>query len=100
MARTLTGVVVSDKSAKTIVVAIHTSMRHPLYKKQYSTTNKIVAHDEKEEAKMGDTVVITECRPLSARKRFVLSSIVSRAKITHVENSVPDKTDSTKEATS
>ena len=85
MARTLVGTVASDKGDKTIVVSIHTRKTHPLYKKQYSVTNRIMAHDENNEAKPGDRVEIVECRPLSARKRFKLSRVVETARILHVE---------------
>jgi len=85
MARTLVGTVASDKGDKTIIVSIHTRKTHPLYKKQYSVTNRIMAHDEKNEAKLGDRVEIVECRPLSARKRFKLNKVVETARILHVE---------------
>lgn len=85
MARTLVGNVTSDKGDKTIVITVHTRKTHPIYKKQYSVTQKIMAHDEKNEAKLGDKVEITECRPLSARKRFTLSKVVETAKLLHVE---------------
>lgn len=78
MARILTGVVVSDKVDKTIVIALHTSKTHPLYHKKYMTTSKIMAHDEKNEAKNGDTVSIIETRPISARKRFRLEKVIER----------------------
>ena len=85
MSRTLVGTVTSDKGDKTIVITVHTRKTHPIYKKQYSMTQKIMAHDEKNVAKLGDQVEITECRPLSARKRFTLSRVVETAKILHVE---------------
>ncbi len=85
MARTIVGTVVSNKGDKTIVVAVHTRKTHPIYKKQYSRTQKIMAHDETNQAKEGDKVEITECRPLSARKRFMLSKIVEAAKLLHKE---------------
>ena len=85
MSRTLVGIVSSDKGDKTIVISVHTRKTHPLYKKQYSVTQKIMAHDEKNAAKVGDRVEITECRPLSARKRFTLSKVVETAKLLHVE---------------
>jgi len=85
MARTLVGTVVSSKGDKTIVVAVHTRKTHPIYKKQYSRTQKIMAHDEKNTAQEGDRVEIVECRPLSARKRFTLSKVVETAKLLHVE---------------
>lgn len=78
MAKTLTGTVSSDKGDKTIVVTVHTRKTHPLYRKQYSVSKKFMAHDEKNEAKVGDKVEITETRPISARKRFALSRIVEK----------------------
>jgi small subunit ribosomal protein S17 len=86
MARTITGVVASDKANKTIVIAVHTRKTHPIYKKQYTVTTKFMAHDENNEAKEGDKVVIVETRPLSARKRFALQKIVETARIQHVED--------------
>jgi small subunit ribosomal protein S17 len=85
MAKTLQGVVSSDKGDKTIVVTVQTRKTHPLYKKKYSFSKKFMAHDEKNDAHVGDTVVIAETRPLSARKRFILEKVVSRAAIQHVE---------------
>lgn len=82
MAKTLTGVVVSDKTDKTIVVSVQTHKNHPLYRKAYVTSKKFMAHDEKNEAHQGDTVIIAETRPLSARKRHTLEKIVERAAIT------------------
>src|SRR4051812_48487054 len=78
MAKTLTGIVSSDKADKTIVVTVHTRKTHPLYRKQYSVSKKFMAHDEKNEAKVGDKVEIAETRPISARKRFILSRIVEK----------------------
>ena len=71
----LQGVVVSDKMDKTIVVEVETHKRHPKYAKRIKYSNKYYAHDEKNEAKVGDTVTIMACRPLSALKRFRLVSI-------------------------
>ena len=85
MARTLTGEVASAKGDKTIVVAIQTRKTHPIYKKQYSVTKRFMAHDEKNEAQLGDKVQIEECRPLSARKRFTLVKVVETAHVKHVE---------------
>lgn len=78
MARTLTGIVSSNKGDKTIVITLRTRKTHPLYKKQYTQTTKFMAHDEKNEAQVGDMVVIKESRPLSARKRFSLEKIIER----------------------
>ncbi len=85
MAKTLQGVVSSDKGDKTIVVTVATRKTHPIYKKQYTSSRKFVAHDEKNEANNGDTVIIAECRPLSARKRHTLHKVVARAGIEHKE---------------
>ena len=71
----LQGVVVSDKMSKTIVVEVETHKRHPKYAKRIKYSNKYYAHDEKNEAKVGDVVTIMACRPLSALKRFRLVSI-------------------------
>jgi small subunit ribosomal protein S17 len=78
MAKTITGVVSSDKTDKTIVVTVQTRKTHPLYRKQYTVSNKFMAHDEKNEAQIGDKVEITETRPMSARKRFILSRIIEK----------------------
>jgi len=74
------GKVVSDKMDKTIVVAIETKVRHPLYGKTVNRTTKFKAHDENNEAKMGDRVLIMETKPLSKDKRWRLVEIVERAK--------------------
>jgi len=75
----LTGRVVSDKMDKTVVVAVERQIRHELYGKIQRKTSKFVAHDEKNEAKAGDTVNIAESRPLSRRKRWVVTGIVTKA---------------------
>ncbi|QQS64824.1 30S ribosomal protein S17 [Candidatus Saccharibacteria bacterium] len=82
MARRIVGTVVSDKADKTIVVASRTRKTHPIYKKTYVSTKKFMAHDEKNEAKVGDRVSIIETRPLSARKRFALRKVIEKAAIT------------------
>jgi small subunit ribosomal protein S17 len=73
------GVVVSDKMQKSIVVAAERRVQHGVYGKTQKRTSTFVAHDEKNEAKAGDTVVIVESRPLSKRKRWSLVRIVERA---------------------
>lgn len=78
--KTRTGKVVSNKMEKSIVVAIERKVAHPIYKKYFKKTSKIMAHDEKNECKIGDTVKIMESRPISARKRWRLISILERAK--------------------
>ena len=75
------GRVVSDKMDKTIVVAVETYKEHPLYKKRIKYTKKFKAHDERNEAKIGDTVRIMETRPLSKDKRWRLVEIVEKAVI-------------------
>ena len=74
------GRVVSDKMEKTIVVAVETKVRHPLYGKTMNRTTKFKAHDEKNEANMNDRVLIMETRPLSKDKRWRLVEIVEKAK--------------------
>ena len=74
------GRVVSDKMDKTIVVAVETKVRHPLYGKTMNRTTKFKAHDENNEANMTDRVLIMETRPLSKDKRWRLVEIFERAK--------------------
>ena len=78
--KTRTGVVVSDKMDKTIVVAIEDSVQHPLYKKTMKRTYKLKAHDENNECGIGDTVEVMETRPLSKDKRWRLVRIIEKAK--------------------
>ncbi|MGQ9903662.1 MAG: 30S ribosomal protein S17 [Anaerolineae bacterium] len=77
--RRAVGVVVSDKTAKTIVVEVSRTVRHPIYRKVLRRTQRYMAHDEQDEAKEGDLVQIVESRPLSARKRWRLEQIVHKA---------------------
>lgn len=74
------GRVVSDKMDKTIVVAVETKVRHPLYGKTMNRTTKFKAHDENNEANMNDRVLIMETRPLSKDKRWRLVEIMEKAK--------------------
>lgn len=74
------GVVVSDKSDKTIVVRVQRQFIHPLYKKTVRRHKKFMAHDELNDAHEGDVVQISESRPMSARKRWTLVKIVERRK--------------------
>ncbi len=76
------GTVISDKSAKTIVVNVTRRIRHPVYGKEVTVSRKYHAHDEKGEAKVGDTVRIEECRPLSRLKRWRLVEVIARAQAT------------------
>ncbi|ACL18498.1 ribosomal protein S17 [Desulfitobacterium hafniense DCB-2] len=73
------GKVVSDKMEKTIVVAVEMKVRHPLYHRTITQTKKFKAHDENNEAKIGDSVVIMETRPISKDKRWRLVEITERA---------------------
>jgi small subunit ribosomal protein S17 len=68
--RQLKGIVISDKMKKTVVVRVERVKEHPKYKRRYKVHKKYKAHDEKEEYKIGDMVVIKECRPLSKDKRW------------------------------
>ena len=81
MAKQITGTVVSDKADKTIVISARERRTHPLYKKQYTVNTKFIAHDEKNDAKTGDLVIIAETRPISARKHFKLDKILERGGI-------------------
>jgi small subunit ribosomal protein S17 len=74
------GKVVSDKMDKACVIAIERSVQHPLYKKYFKKTTRLMAHDEKNEAGIGDLVKVVECRPLSKRKSCRLVEIIEKAK--------------------
>jgi len=74
------GKVVSNKMDKSIIVAVERQIAHPIYKKYYKQTTRLMAHDEKKEAGLGDTVKIMETRPLSKLKRWRLVEIVEKAK--------------------
>jgi small subunit ribosomal protein S17 len=91
MAKTIIGTVSSNKTDKTIVVTVQTRKTHPLYRKQYTVSKKFMAHDEKNEAQQGDKVAITETRPLSARKRYMLDHIIETAAIRHEEKPVVEE---------
>ena len=78
--KTRTGKVISNKMDKTIVVAVEDNVKHPLYNKIVKRTYKLKAHDENNEAKIGDRVKIMETRPLSKDKRWRLVEIVEKAK--------------------
>ena len=70
--RQLTGIILSDKMQKTVIVEVERLKKHPKYKKAYSVHKKYKAHDEKGEYKTGDKVTIKECRPLSKDKRWIV----------------------------
>ncbi len=79
MAKTLTGTVTSDKRDKTITVTVTSRETHPIYGKQYTVNRKYTAHDEKNDAKQGDLVVISEVRPISKTKSFTLSKVLKKS---------------------
>jgi small subunit ribosomal protein S17 len=76
----ITGVVVSDKMEKTVTVAVERQIRHEVYGKTQRRTSKFLAHSEAGEAKVGDRVAIVEARPMSRRKRWVVTRVVEKAK--------------------
>lgn len=78
----LTGTVVSDKMQKTVVVAVERKVRHDLYGKSQRKTSRFLAHNEGNEAKLGDRVNIAESRPLSARKRWVVTRVLDKTQQT------------------
>ena len=81
MAKTeIIGKVVSDKMAKSVVVSVERQVRDGLYGKQQRRTSRFMAHDEANDAKVGDKVALVESRPLSRRKRWVVTRVVERAK--------------------
>ncbi len=78
--KTRVGIVVSDKMDKTITIAIERKVPHPIYKKYFKKTTKLMAHDEKSECRVGDKVKVMETRPLSKSKRWRLVEIFEKAK--------------------
>ena len=78
--KTRVGIVVSDKMDKTITIAIERKVSHPIYKKYFKKTTKLMAHDEKGECRVGDKVKVMETRPLSKNKRWRMVEIVEKAK--------------------
>ena len=78
--KTRIGVVVSNKMDKTITIAIERRIPHPIYKKYFKKTTKLMVHDEKRECNIGDRVKVMETRPLSKNKRWRLVEIVEKAK--------------------
>lgn len=79
MAKTLTGIVTSDVRDKTITVTVTSRETHPIYRKQFTVSHKVQAHDPKNEAKKGDLVTISEVRPISRTKSFALVRILERS---------------------
>ena len=83
--KTRFGRVVSDRMDKTVVVAVETSKRHPLYKKTIRRTVKHKAHDKNNECRLGDMVRIVETRPLSRHKQWRVAEIITRGKVVEVQ---------------
>jgi len=79
--RRLTGLVVSDKMQKTIVVRVERTVRHPLYKKVLTRSKKYKAHDERDQAREGDLVQIVEHRPISKTKRWMLEKVIRQREV-------------------
>ena len=79
-AQEVIGVVVSDKMEKSIVVSVERQVRHGVYGKTQKRTSKFLAHNEQNDAKVGDRVAIVETRPLSRRKRWIVTRVVEKAK--------------------
>ena len=96
MAKTLTGTVSSVAPNKTIVITVQTRKTHPIYKKQYFKSKKFMAHDEKNECKVGDRVIISETKPISKHKKFKLDKILSRASLSQDDLSVLEDAEESK----
>lgn len=79
IARTLVGVVVSNKMDRTISVLVERKVKHPLYRKYVKKSTKLMAHDQDNECVEGDTVTIEECRPISKKKSWRLQEILNKA---------------------
>ena len=75
------GIVISNKMQKTVVVKVESRYPHPIYSKSMIKTKKYLAHDEMSECNIGDKVLVTECRPLSKKKRWAITKIISRSSL-------------------
>ncbi|HUC19920.1 MAG TPA: 30S ribosomal protein S17 [Candidatus Polarisedimenticolaceae bacterium] len=82
MARILRGTISSNKMDKTVVVTVDRVKEHPLYRKKYSASTKFKAHDEDNSCKMGDVVEISETRPVSRDKRWIVTRVISSSEVT------------------
>ena len=78
--KTLSGIVVSDKMEKSVVVSVERLVKHPVYQKYIRRKSKFMAHDEGNECRIGDRVLLTETRPLSKQKRFKVSKVLEKMK--------------------
>ncbi|MFH1651394.1 MAG: 30S ribosomal protein S17 [Chloroflexota bacterium] len=83
--KTMIGRIVADKMDKTVVVAIETTRRHPIYHKTLKRLNKYKAHDEKNEYRVGDVVKIAETRPLSREKRWRVVEVITRGEVAEIK---------------
>jgi small subunit ribosomal protein S17 len=90
MARTIVGTVSSAKGDKTIVVTVQTRKTHPIYHKQYTVSKKFMAHDEKNEAQVGDKVAIVETRPLSRRKHHMLDRVIEKPTLREADKEIAE----------
>jgi small subunit ribosomal protein S17 len=84
------GLVISDRMQKTVVVSVERTVMHPKYKKYLRRRTKVKAHDERNQSRVGDRVLIVECRPLSRDKRWRVSRVLERAKTTEIGQSKAD----------
>jgi small subunit ribosomal protein S17 len=75
------GIVISNKMQKTVVVKVESRYSHPIYSKTMIKTKKYLAHDEMSQCNIGDKVLVTECRPLSKKKRWSIAKIISRSSL-------------------
>ena len=85
--KTRVGRVVGDKMNKTVIVAVNTPWRHPKYNKTIQRVVKYYVHDDKKESKVGDTVMISETRPLSRLKRWRVSQVITKAEVAEIKPS-------------
>ncbi len=100
-AKSFVGRVKSNKTDKTIVIIVQTRKTHPLYRKQYTESRNFMAHDENNEAEIGDLVRIIETRPISARKHFKLEEILEKPALREADKAVTAaSSDESKEQTS
>lgn len=90
MPKKITGIVTSDVQNKTIVITVSNRETHPIYGKQYTVTRKYTAHDEKNQAKKGDKVEVSECRPYSKNKTWLLERVIDTG---HADIEIADDTD-------
>lgn len=97
MAKSIIGLVSSIAGNKSIVITTHWRKTHPIYKKQYKVSAKYMAHDESNETRVGDKVIIEESKPISARKRYILKEVIQKAELTEEDKAIFKKEESTEE---